>query len=191
MLAARSRSYALAWRACVAAWRRSFPWSRSMDYRRVNDRLTMTSDDPCDWREARKSVCEPTRSAGCGIRYRPRTMWKRLSGRATVRLSTGWGLLVTKTVLITWCRRQQHPGGKAGGQHFSHAGVEPCGCSTLTSARRPCNSRRRTWRNGTDAWVTQFAAGVDAVIHLAENPSPRTSWASAQRLNIDMTAKRL
>ena len=39
----------------------------------------------------------------------------------------------------------------------------------------------------SDAWVGQFS-GVDAVIHLAGNPSPRTSWASAQRLNIDMTA---
>lgn len=38
-----------------------------------------------------------------------------------------------------------------------------------------------------DAWVRQFA-GVDTVIHLAGNPSPRTSWESAQRLNIDLTA---
>jgi uronate dehydrogenase len=38
-----------------------------------------------------------------------------------------------------------------------------------------------------DTWVAQFA-GVDAVIHLAGNPSPRTSWESAQRLNIDLTA---
>jgi NAD+ dependent glucose-6-phosphate dehydrogenase len=38
-----------------------------------------------------------------------------------------------------------------------------------------------------DAWVAQFA-GVDAVIHLAGNPSPQASWASAQRLNIDLTA---
>ncbi len=38
-----------------------------------------------------------------------------------------------------------------------------------------------------DAWVTQFA-GVDAVIHLAGNPSPAASWASAVKLNIDLTA---
>jgi uronate dehydrogenase len=38
-----------------------------------------------------------------------------------------------------------------------------------------------------DVWVTQFA-DVDAVIHLAGNPSPTASWASAQRLNIDLTA---
>jgi NAD+ dependent glucose-6-phosphate dehydrogenase len=38
-----------------------------------------------------------------------------------------------------------------------------------------------------DAWVSRFA-GVDTVIHLAGNPSPQTSWASAQRLNIDLTA---
>jgi NAD(P)-dependent dehydrogenase (short-subunit alcohol dehydrogenase family) len=39
-----------------------------------------------------------------------------------------------------------------------------------------------------DAWVTQFA-GVDTVIHLAGNPSPAASWASALRLNIDLTGK--
>lgn len=38
-----------------------------------------------------------------------------------------------------------------------------------------------------DAWVAQFA-GVDTVIHLAGDPSPRASWASVQRLNIDLTA---
>jgi NAD+ dependent glucose-6-phosphate dehydrogenase len=38
-----------------------------------------------------------------------------------------------------------------------------------------------------DAWVSQFT-GVDAVIHLAGNPSPQASWASAQRMNIDLTA---
>jgi NAD(P)-dependent dehydrogenase (short-subunit alcohol dehydrogenase family) len=38
-----------------------------------------------------------------------------------------------------------------------------------------------------EAWVSRFA-GIDCVIHLAGNPSPSTSWASAQRDNIDMTA---
>jgi NAD+ dependent glucose-6-phosphate dehydrogenase len=38
-----------------------------------------------------------------------------------------------------------------------------------------------------EAWVREFA-GVDAVIHLAGNPSPRASWTSIQRLNIDLTA---
>ena len=38
-----------------------------------------------------------------------------------------------------------------------------------------------------DAWVARFA-GVDTVIHLAGDPSPRASWASVQRLNIDLTA---
>jgi NAD+ dependent glucose-6-phosphate dehydrogenase len=38
-----------------------------------------------------------------------------------------------------------------------------------------------------DAWVSQFA-GADAVIHLAGDSSPQASWASAQRLNIDLTA---
>jgi NAD(P)-dependent dehydrogenase (short-subunit alcohol dehydrogenase family) len=37
-----------------------------------------------------------------------------------------------------------------------------------------------------DAWVAQFE-GADTVVHLAGNPSPRASWASAQRLNIDLT----
>jgi len=39
------------------------------------------------------------------------------------------------------------------------------------------------WR---DDWVAEFR-DADAVIHLAANPSPRTSWASAQRLNFDLT----
>jgi NAD(P)-dependent dehydrogenase (short-subunit alcohol dehydrogenase family) len=38
-----------------------------------------------------------------------------------------------------------------------------------------------------DAWVQQFA-DIDAVIHLAGDPSPQASWASVQRLNIDLTA---
>jgi NAD(P)-dependent dehydrogenase (short-subunit alcohol dehydrogenase family) len=37
-----------------------------------------------------------------------------------------------------------------------------------------------------DSWAATFA-GADAVIHLAGRPSPRTSWADAQRFNIDMT----
>jgi len=37
-----------------------------------------------------------------------------------------------------------------------------------------------------DEWAAQFR-DVDAVIHLAGDPSPRASWASAQRLNIDLT----
>ena len=37
----------------------------------------------------------------------------------------------------------------------------------------------------SDGWAQQFA-GVDAVVHLAGDPSPRASWASVQRLNIDM-----
>lgn len=36
-------------------------------------------------------------------------------------------------------------------------------------------------------WVARFA-GVDTVIHLAGDPSPQASWASVQRLNIDLTA---
>lgn len=37
-----------------------------------------------------------------------------------------------------------------------------------------------------DEWALKFH-GVDAVIHLAGNPSPRSTWASNQRLNIDLT----
>jgi nucleoside-diphosphate-sugar epimerase len=36
------------------------------------------------------------------------------------------------------------------------------------------------------AWVRQFT-GVDTVIHLAGDPYPTASWASVQRLNIDLT----
>lgn len=39
------------------------------------------------------------------------------------------------------------------------------------------------WR---DDWASRFAA-VDAVIHLAGDPSPRASWSSIQRSNIDLT----
>ena len=39
------------------------------------------------------------------------------------------------------------------------------------------------WR---DDWARQFA-GVDAVVHLAGDPSPRASWSAIQRSNIDLT----
>lgn len=38
----------------------------------------------------------------------------------------------------------------------------------------------------SEEWASLFA-GVDAVVHLAGNPSPRASWGSVQRLNIDLT----
>lgn len=37
-----------------------------------------------------------------------------------------------------------------------------------------------------EGWVRAFEA-VDAVIHLAGDPSPQASWASVQRLNLDLT----
>lgn len=37
-----------------------------------------------------------------------------------------------------------------------------------------------------EGWAARFR-GVDAVVHLAGNPSPRASWESVQRLNIDLT----
>lgn len=38
----------------------------------------------------------------------------------------------------------------------------------------------------SDDWTSLFS-GVDAVVHLAGNPSPEGSWASIQRLNLDLT----
>ncbi len=89
---------------------------------------------------------------------------------------------MSRTVLITGA------GGNIGTKlrvHFSGLGW------TLrlldVDARGDTAIRAADLAEWSDAWVGQFA-GVDAVIHLAGNPSPRTSWASAQRLNIDMTA---
>ncbi len=89
---------------------------------------------------------------------------------------------MSRTVLITGA------GGNIGSKlraHFSTLGwtlrlldVDPRGDAAIQAADLA------QW---DDAWVAQFA-GVDAVIHLAGNPSPRTTWASAQRLNIDLTA---
>ena len=89
---------------------------------------------------------------------------------------------MSRTVLITGA------GGNIGTKlraHFSALGwtlrlldVDPRGDAAIQAADLA------QW---DDAWVAQFA-GVDAMIHLAGNPSPRTTWASAQRLNIDLTA---
>jgi hypothetical protein len=38
----------------------------------------------------------------------------------------------------------------------------------------------------SDSWA-KHVAGADAIIHLAGDPSPSASWASVQRLNIDLT----
>ena len=38
-----------------------------------------------------------------------------------------------------------------------------------------------------DAGWTEALRGADAVVHLAGDPGPRASWASIQRLNIDLT----
>jgi len=37
-----------------------------------------------------------------------------------------------------------------------------------------------------DSWA-RHAAGADAIVHLAGDPSPSASWSSVQRLNIDLT----
>ena len=89
---------------------------------------------------------------------------------------------MTRTVLIT---------GAAGNigtklrAHFSSLG---CTLRLLDSnAHGDAAIQAADLAEWDDAWVEQFA-GVDTVIHLAGNPSPRTSWESAQRLNIDLTA---
>jgi nucleoside-diphosphate-sugar epimerase len=89
---------------------------------------------------------------------------------------------MTRTVLIT---------GAAGNigtklrAHFSGLGwtlrgldKNPRGDDTITQADLA------EW---DDAWPGRFS-GVDAVVHLAGDPSPQASWASVQRLNIDLTA---
>jgi NAD+ dependent glucose-6-phosphate dehydrogenase len=89
---------------------------------------------------------------------------------------------VTRTVLITGAA------GNIGGKlraHFSTLGwqlrlldSDPHGDPAIEAADLAA------W---SSAWVARFA-GVDAVVHLAGNPSSQTSWESAQRLNIDLTA---
>ena len=87
---------------------------------------------------------------------------------------------MTKTVLITGA------GGNIGTKlraHFSGLGwtlklldVDAKGDAAITAADLS------VW---DDAWAQQFE-GVDAVIHLAGRPSPRTSWADAVRYNFDL-----
>jgi NAD(P)-dependent dehydrogenase (short-subunit alcohol dehydrogenase family) len=56
--------------------------------------------------------------------------------------------------------------------------VDPRGDDAITRADLA------EWNEG---WTGLFT-GVDTVIHLAGDPSPGASWASVQRLNIDLTA---
>lgn len=89
---------------------------------------------------------------------------------------------MTRTVLITGA------GGNIGSKlraHFASLGwtlrlldIDPRGDDAIQAADLT------DW-NGN--WQAQFA-NVDTIIHLAGDPSPRASWASAQRLNIDLTA---
>src|SRR4051812_15424269 len=100
------------------------------------------------------------------------------SGR-TARIRTGSAM--TRTVLITGAT------GNIGSKlraHFTTLGwtlrlldVDARGDRAVTAADLA------TW---DDAWASRFA-GVDTVIHLAGDPSPRASWESIQRLNIDLT----
>lgn len=88
---------------------------------------------------------------------------------------------MTLTVLITGAS------GNIGSKlraHFEALGwtlrlldVEPHGDAAITAADLA------TW---TDDWATLFVE-VDTVVHLAGDPSPRASWASVQRLNVDLT----
>jgi uronate dehydrogenase len=88
---------------------------------------------------------------------------------------------MTGTVLITGA------GGNLGSKlraHFMLQGwtlrlldLDPRGDAAITAADLS------VWN---ESWTTQFA-GVDVVLHLAGDPSPRASWASVQRLNIDLT----
>jgi NAD+ dependent glucose-6-phosphate dehydrogenase len=89
---------------------------------------------------------------------------------------------MTRTVLITGARGNIGTKLRA---HFTSLGwtlrlldIDAGGDAAIQSADLA------EWDN---AWVAQFA-GVDTVIHLAGDPSPRASWASVQRLNIDLTA---
>jgi NAD+ dependent glucose-6-phosphate dehydrogenase len=85
------------------------------------------------------------------------------------------------TVLITGAR------GNIGGKlraHFRALGwtlrlldVETGGDTAIVAADLS------TWDDG---WARHFA-DVDAVVHLAGDPSPSASWESVQRLNIDLT----
>jgi len=89
---------------------------------------------------------------------------------------------MTRTVLITGA------GGNIGGKlraHFAELGwtlrlldIDPRGDTAI---------RQADLAQWDESWVRQFA-GVDAVIHLAGDPRAHASWASVQRLNIDLTA---
>ena len=68
----------------------------------------------------------------------------------------------------------------------SRAGCPACVRSWAIQDQR-AGSARSDLAEWDHLWVAQFA-GVDAAVHLAGDPSPLASWASAQRLNIDLTA---
>lgn len=88
---------------------------------------------------------------------------------------------MTRTVLITGATGNL---GRKVAAHFAGLGwtlrlldIEARGDAAVLAADLAL------WEEG---WAARFQ-GVDAVIHLAGDPSPRASWASAQRLNIDLT----
>jgi nucleoside-diphosphate-sugar epimerase len=89
---------------------------------------------------------------------------------------------MTRTVLITGA------GGNIGSKLRAHFSALGWALRLLDlDARGDAAIQVADLAEWDDAWVAQFA-GVDAVIHLAGSPSPRTPWAAAQRLNIDLTA---
>lgn len=89
---------------------------------------------------------------------------------------------MTKTVLITGA------GGNIGTKLRSHFSSLGWALRLLDiDARGDAAIQAADLAEWDAAWVSRFA-GVDTVIHLAGDPSPRASWFSVQRLNIDLTA---
>ena len=88
---------------------------------------------------------------------------------------------MTKTVLITGA------GGNIGRKLSAHFAALGWHVKKLDVARQGdpevIEADLAQW---DDSWVAHFA-GIDAVIHLAGDPSPDASWTSIQRLNFDLT----
>ena len=88
---------------------------------------------------------------------------------------------MTQTVLITGARGNLGTKLRA---HFNGLGwavrlVDRDAGGDPAIAEADLSSYDETW--------ARLAAGTDAIVHLAGDPSPSASWASVQRLNIDLT----
>jgi NAD+ dependent glucose-6-phosphate dehydrogenase len=88
---------------------------------------------------------------------------------------------VSKLVLITGAAGSI---GRKLGAHFRTLGWQ----LRLLDARRSDDPAmmQADLADYDESWAAQFA-GVDAVIHLAGDPSPTANWSSAQRNNIDLS----